>query len=233
MKIRLGLLNEDIADRFKVSRSLISQIFSTWVRATAKVLSCMIKVWDLDTVNTLKSNKFKLQKLHSIADATEIFIQTPKDHLLQRLTWSNYKHHNALKVIIVIAPSSDIMFISLAYPGSISDKEITKQSGYLDMMEPYTELMVDKGFNISNECAAKKIYVVVPPGKPGSSQKPPSEVTKTSKIAKTRILVEQVIRRLKVFRFIANEVPINMLSHIDDILQICAAISDMQSSIYG
>ena len=193
MKIRLRLLNEDIADRFKASCTLISQIFSTWVRATAKVLSCMIKVWDLDTVNTLKPKKFKSQKLHSIADATEIFIQTPKDHLLQHLTWSNCKHHNTLKVLVVIAPSSDIMFISLAYPGSISDKEITKQPGYLDMMEPYTELMVNKGFNISNECVAKRIYVVVPPEKRGSSQMLPSEVTKTNKIAKTRILVEQII----------------------------------------
>ena len=180
MKIRLGLLNENIADRSKVSRTLISQIFSTWVRATAKVLSCMIKVWDLDTVNTLKPKKFKSQKLQSIADATKIFIQTPKNHLcMQRLTWSNYKHHNTLKVLVVIAPSSGIMLISLAYPDSISHKEITKQSGYLDMMEPYTELMVDKGFNISNECAAKRIYVVVPPGKRGSSQMLPSEVTKT------------------------------------------------------
>ena len=233
MKISLGLLNEDIADRFKVSRTLISQILSTWVRATAKVLSCMTKVWDLGTVNTLKPKKFKSQKLHSIADATEIFIQTPKDHLLQCLTWSNYKHHNILKVVGVIASSSDIMFKSLAYPGSISDKEITKQSDYLDMMEPYTQLMVDKGFNISSKCAAKRIYIVVPPGKRGSSQILPSEVTKTNKIAKTQILVEQVIRRLKVFRFIANEVPINMLSYIDDIMQICVAISYMQSSIYG
>ena len=81
-------------------------------------------------------------------------------------TWSNYKHGNAFKVIVVIAPSSNIMFISLAYPGSIPDREITKQSGYLDMMEPYTELiMVDKGVNISNESAAKRIYVVVRPGK--------------------------------------------------------------------
>ena len=29
------------------------------------------------------------------------------------------------------------------------------------MMEPYTELMVNKGVNISNECAAKRIYVAV------------------------------------------------------------------------
>ena len=84
MKISLAILNEDIADRFKVSRTLISQIFSTWARATAKVLSSMIKVWDLDTVNTLIMKKFKSQKLHSIEDATEIFIQAPKDHLLQR-----------------------------------------------------------------------------------------------------------------------------------------------------
>ena len=143
MKIRLELLNEDIADRFKFSRTLISQIFSTWVRATVKVLSCMIKVWDLGTVSTLRAKKFKSQKLHSVADATEIFIQTPKDHLLQCLTWSNYKYHNTLKVL-VIALSSDIMFISSAYQGSISDKKITKQSGYRDMMEPYTELVLDE-----------------------------------------------------------------------------------------
>ena len=83
------------------------------------------------------------------------------------------------------------------------------------MMAPYTELIVDKVFSISNECAAKRIYVVVPPGKRRSNQMLPSEVTKTNKIAKTRILVEQVIRHLKVFRFIANEVRINMLSYID------------------
>ena len=59
MKMRLGLLNEDMVDEFKVSRTLISQIFSTWVRAAAKVLSCMIKVWNLDTVNTLKPKKFE------------------------------------------------------------------------------------------------------------------------------------------------------------------------------
>ena len=59
MKIRLGLLNEDIADRFKVFLTLISQSFSTWVRATAKFLSCIIKVWDLDTVNLWKLKKLK------------------------------------------------------------------------------------------------------------------------------------------------------------------------------
>ena len=42
----------------------------------------------------------------------------------------------------------------------------------------------------------------------------PSVVTKTNKIAKTQILVEQVIRRLKAFRFFSNEVPIYIYIYI-------------------
>ena len=42
----------------------------------------------------------------------------------------------------------------------------------------------------------------------------PSVVTKTNKIAKTQILVEQVIRRVKVFRFFSNEVPIYIYIYI-------------------
>lgn len=48
----------------------------------------------------------------------------------------------------------------------------------------------------------------------------PSQITKKKKIVKPWILVEQVILRLKVSRFISNEVPINMVSHIDGILKI-------------
>ena len=78
MKIRFGILDE--YKQFKVSCKLISQICSTWVWATAKVLSYMIKVWGLDRVNTLKQ-----KKLQSVADVTEIFIQSTEDHLSQSL----------------------------------------------------------------------------------------------------------------------------------------------------
>ena len=56
---------------------------------------------------------------------------------------------------------------------------------------------------------------------------------KKKKTAKPWTLVEQVILGLKVSRFISNEVPINMVSHIDDIFKILATISNMQSSIHG
>ena len=90
----------------------------------------------------------------SIADATEIFLQTAKNHAAQRVTWSNCKHHNTTKVLITISPNGLIVFASEGYGGSISDKQLTLDSGYLDSVEPYTEIMVDKGFNIKEERTA-------------------------------------------------------------------------------
>ena len=51
------------------------------------------------------------------------------------------------------------------------------------MMKPYTELIVDKDLTLCCD----------PPGKGGSSQTLPLEFTKTNEIAKTPILVGQVI----------------------------------------
>ena len=54
----------------------------------------------------------------------------------------------------------------------------------------------------------KKLYQTLPRG---ASQMTP-EVSKTSAIAKVRILVEQIIRRIKTFEILANELPMSMLN---------------------
>ena len=92
--------------------------------------------------------------------------------------------------------------------------------------------MADKGFNIQNECTANSIYLIIPPGRRGQSQMSPSEIAKTSEIATDRIIVEQVIRRMKTFKIIAGEMPITMLPHADDILVAIAALSNFMEPIY-
>ena len=71
-----------------------------------------------------------------------------------------------------------IVIASGAYGGSILDKQLTLDSGYLDLVEPYTEIMVDKGFNIKEKCAAHLIDVRVPPGNRGQSQMLPKDIKK-------------------------------------------------------
>ena len=78
--------------------------------------------------------------------------------------------------------------------------------------------MPEKSFsNIAKECSDYRVHS----GKRGTSQMTPDEVIRTSEIAKTRILVEQVIRRVKTFRLLAGEIPISLLRHLHDIMIVC------------
>ena len=47
MCLRLGLLNEDLAENFGVSPTLCSYIFTTWIKLLSKVLSKALVVWPL------------------------------------------------------------------------------------------------------------------------------------------------------------------------------------------
>ena len=220
---RLGLLSTDRADRFFISACTCSEIFQCWIRAMSECLSCIVHIPSEESIRSTLPVRF-INYCYLMG--------TPKDLNFQSVTWSDYKHHNTIKYLISVAPNSFITYIPKPYTGRISDKALTIDSGYLDLLPAYSRVMADKGFNIADECAARHLYFTVPPGKSGCSQMTPSEVKKTSDIAKLRILVEQVIRRMKTFRIIAGEVPISLLGHMNDILIVTAAICNLKNPIF-
>ena len=57
--------------------------------------------------------------------------------------------------------------------------------------------------------------------------------SKTSAIAKPRILVEQVIKRIKTFKILAAQMSISMLQNVDDIVLVCAAICNFKEPMYS
>ena len=44
-RLRLSLLNEDLADRFNISTTVCSNTFTTWIRLLSKVLGDALVVW--------------------------------------------------------------------------------------------------------------------------------------------------------------------------------------------
>ena len=88
-------------------------------------------------------------------------------------------------------------------------------------------VIADKRFDIADECASRHIFLSVPPGKSGASQFMPQDVRKTSKIAKVRILVEELIRQMKTFRLIENELSLSLVPQANDILIVCAALTNL------
>ena len=93
--------------------------------------------------------------------------------------------------------------------------------------------MADKGFSIVDDCGARCIYFIVPRGIRGATRMTPSDINKTSSIVKVRILVEQVIRRLKIFRILATEIPISIIGQVDDMLTLCGALCNFKEPIYN
>ena len=84
------------------------------------------------------------------------------------------------------------MFLKHIYTGRISDKALTNDCNFLDLVPPYSSIMADKGFNLFAECAARRINFIVPPGKRGTSQMTPTEVEKTSSIANSESLLNKL-----------------------------------------
>ena len=130
MKLKLGLLNKNLAVRFDISTSRMSKIFRSSVTLIAAHMTNLI-VWpDHGTIRRhfLRSFKKNFEDCVSIIDCSEIFIERPKHLTARAQTWSSYKHNNTSKYLIGITPAAAISFLSLGWGGKVSDKQITKES---------------------------------------------------------------------------------------------------------
>ncbi len=95
LKLRLGLMNQDLADRFQVWKSTISSIFTTWVMFLEKYLGDALIVWlPREIIATPMPPMFRKhhKELRCIIDCTEVFIEKPKSLDVQATTWSDYKN---------------------------------------------------------------------------------------------------------------------------------------------
>ena len=98
-----------------------------------------------------------------VIDCTEVFIEKPTLPSAQKSTWSEYKEHNTIKTLVGITPTGTFSFVSNFWTGSVSDRRITQESGFLERLEEGDEVMADKGFNISDLVIRRKATLNIPP----------------------------------------------------------------------
>ena len=146
MRLRLGLLEEDLAHRFHVSVSTCCSIWKTWIRFLSIELVPLLLIWPTKAaIQSQMPNCFKVRypDTRVILDCTEIRTETPESTKAKSLMYSNYKSHITWKILVGITPSGVPSIVSDCYSGSISDKKITELSGVLDMCEHGDAVMVD------------------------------------------------------------------------------------------
>ena len=118
IKLRLNVPQQDIAYHFNVSRSVVSRVFSAWLIVMDICLSPLISWPDREDLNRTMPQCFIDSfgfKTTVIIDCFEIFIDRPTNLMARAQTYSNYKHHNTVKVLIGITPQGTISFVRVKH----------------------------------------------------------------------------------------------------------------------
>ena len=180
------------------------------------------------------SMKEKFPSVRVIIDCTEFPAENPSSLKTQKLLYSSYKSRVTVKSLVGIMPGGGFTFVSSGYPGSISDREIVIKSGLLNPafyeIGDSWRIMADRGFTILDLLEPMGVNLIIPSFLSGRDQLSEEETVTTQQIAAERIHVERAIQRLKGYQ-ILDLVPVTLYDNINQIITVCACLSNMQNPI--
>lgn len=223
-RLRVGLLEQDLAYRFGVHISTVSRVWTFWVDFLSGYLT-QVDWWPTRDITQRYMPHCFLDSYPTtrvILDCTELFIETPSDYNVQSDTYSTYKSHNTAKGLIAVSPNGYVAFASDLAPGRMSDKGITQQSGICSLLEEGDSVMADRGFLIEEDLAKVGVKLNIPPFLKGKAQLSEEEERETREIARLRIHVERVIGQVKNFRMLKFVFPNTMANRLNSVWKICA-----------
>lgn len=232
---------KDIAMRFDLTVQSAGSVFNTWVDHMYLKFG-QLSIWphrDIIIENMPKDFKTDFPNTLVIIDGTEFKTQTPSALGLQSQMYSDYKSNTTLKALIGCDPSGSVIFISELFTGSISDKCITEQSGFYELLDKLKQqgyiaegdsVMADKGFTIEKELNTLKLRLNIPPFSSSGAQLTAAETYQTQKIAKHRVHIERLIAKVKTYQIIANVIPTNLFHSVNKIWTICCFLTLFQDT---
>jgi len=161
-----------------------------------------------------------------IIDATELMCKVPVSLCLQSQCYSSYQSNTTLKGLLAV-----IIFVSQLYVGLISDRELTKQSGFLDSLKRGKSVMADKGFDVQDLLVSHGLLLNIPPYK-GSAPLGINDVQKTQTIARINIHVERDIGQGKRrYRILQRVIPLTTVISINQIWTVCCILTNFRGPI--
>ena len=232
-RLRQGFPEDHLANFFNVSTPTVRRILITWVNFMYFKFG-QINIWpsrEIIRTTMPESFKSKYKSTRVIIDCTEIRCQMPSSLQLNGELFSSYKNHTTLKGLVGISPGGAIIFISQLYTGSISDREIVRRSGFLELpFDDKDSIMADKGFRIQ-DLLPLGVTLNLPPFLGASAQMAAEDVVATQEIASLRIHVERAINKIKNFHIWDRVVPLHQMGIVNQMWAVCAFCCNAQPNI--
>lgn len=171
MRLKLGFTERHLADIFSVTKSTVSQVYISWIHFLALTFKESLLRWlSKEEVRVNMPSSFsKYPDTRIIIDCKEFFIEKPSSPSAQKATWSDYKHHNTVKLLVGITSSRAFSFVSKLWTGSTSDRRVTQESGLLDLLKEGDHVMADRGFTVKDLLTKKGLKLNIPPFTKGNT----------------------------------------------------------------
>ena len=209
IKLRRHSTHFELSRLFKMTKSGVTNVFVTWV-------NFMYHQWgelnwwpSRDVVRFFAPTDFKAKfpNTRVIVDGTECPIMKPKQPVAQQSTYSTYKNKNTVKVLVGCTPGGLISYVSDAYGGSTSDRQICERSKLTTMCDSGDAIMADKGFNVQDLFIPYNVEINIPSFFKSKNRMSSGTVLKDRKIASKRVHIERIIGLAKTYKILG--IPLN------------------------
>lgn len=201
-----------ISNIFRINRQTISLIF----KFNIKQLFIILKKIDFWNSSFSSAGLYR-----AIIDCTEIPIARAANPVFHQHTFSNYKNRPTAKILIACDEKGAVIFVSDAFGGSISDREIIIKSNIVERFKNGDVVLADRGFEISDLLENKGVVLNIPPFLRGKEYFSEEEVMKTRVIANRRIIIGRVIGRAKVNNILTDVMDLDLWNLCNEIVFIC------------
>ncbi|XP_062574699.1 uncharacterized protein LOC134236544 [Saccostrea cucullata] len=233
MKLRRYTTNFELSRFFNVSESTVKNIVYTWIIFMSKQWQ-EVSIWPPQSLVRYFSPsdfKAKFPKTRAILDATEFPIKKPSSPRAQQATFSTYKNRNTMKALIGCTPGGLISFISPAYSGSTSDRQIVERSSLKNLCDQGDSLMADKGFNVQDIFATKDITINIPTFFKNRNRMSGTTVLRDRKVSSKRVHIERIIGLGKTYQILTHPLKSTEACLSSDIVFVCYMLCNFRTGI--
>ena len=235
LRIRRGYSLTDMSYQFQMGNSYLGNMFVTWVQLLFKKFDAMRPIMFAPQAHHVPvppafQNKL-LSKVRVVIDGVEFPIESSADYKQQGNLYSTYKSRTTVKVLTGVAPCGALMFASDAFEGSISDRDITIKSGFLDYIVPGDVVLADRGFTIHDLLAEKNATLIIPPFLQGQANLTLEQEVMTKLIAKARIHVERFNERIKNYEILNKKIPLSLVPLLSQIVFVVCCLVNFQEPL--
>ncbi|XP_063436558.1 uncharacterized protein LOC134717991 [Mytilus trossulus] len=188
------------------------------IRLHTGLASYSLFCWLLDEVRVPASN-MKYYK--------EVQTERPSLDSTNSALYSNYKSRHTYKVLVACTPGGTVSFVSHATGGDMSDVELVRRCGILDLFEKGDKVMADKGFNNKDDFLLGDVELIIPAFARKNIQFRESKNISNTEISNARIHVERVIGRMKDFKILQGPIPLILSDVVDNIVFVCGCLVNL------